>query len=77
MKLAADVGDKAATVIFSHPRGVEDIHSKLYKKALDHLTTENYTTYYVPQVCGYFAGGILPDECLVYSAMKNQFKECR
>jgi rubrerythrin len=77
LKVAAEVGDKTATVIFSHSRDVEDIHSKLYKKALDHLLTETQTTYYVCQVCGYVADGILPDECPVCSAMKNQFKEFR
>jgi len=37
--------------------------------------TETQTTYYVCQVCGYVADGMLPDECPVCSAPQNQFKE--
>jgi rubrerythrin len=75
LKVAADVGDKAASIIFSHSRDVEDIHAKLYKKALDHLMTETQTTYYVCQVCGYVSDGVLPDVCPVCSAPQNQFRE--
>lgn len=75
LKVAADVGDNGASMIFSHSRDVEDIHAKLYKKALDHLMTETQTTYYVCQVCGYVADGMLPDECPVCSAPQNQFRE--
>ncbi|MBP8745449.1 MAG: rubrerythrin family protein, partial [Syntrophorhabdus sp.] len=75
LKVAADVGDNGASMIFSQSRDVEDIHAKLYKKALDHLMTETQTTYYVCQVCGYVADGMLPDECPVCSAPQNQFKE--
>jgi len=75
LKVAADVADKAASIIFSHSRDVEDIHAKLYKKALDHLMTETQTTYYVCQVCGYVSDGVLPDACPVCSAPQNQFRE--
>ena len=75
LKVASDVGDKAASIIFSHSRDVEDIHAKLYKKALDHLMTETQTTYYVCQVCGYVSDGVLPDACPVCSAPQNQFRE--
>lgn len=75
LKVAADVGDKTASMIFSHSRDVEDIHAKLYKKALDHLMTETQTTYYVCQVCGYVADGNVPDACPVCSAAKTQFIE--
>ncbi|HNY69282.1 MAG TPA: rubrerythrin family protein [Syntrophorhabdus sp.] len=75
LKVASDVGDNGASMIFSQSRDVEDIHAKLYKKALDHLMTETQTTYYVCQVCGYVADGMLPDECPVCSAPQNQFKE--
>jgi len=75
LKVAADVADKAASIIFSHSRDVEDIHSKLYKKALDHLMTETQTTYYVCQVCGYVSDGVLPDACPVCSAPQHQFRE--
>lgn len=75
LKVAADLGDKAASLIFSHSRDVEDIHAKLYKKALEHVMKETKTKYYVCQVCGYVADGSLPDACPVCSAPQSQFKE--
>jgi rubrerythrin len=66
-------GNKAAALHFSQSRDVEEIHAKLYKEAMTHFMEERETTYYVCKVCGYVADGILPDECPVCSAKKEQF----
>ena len=61
--LAEKAGDKAASLYFSQSRDVEDTHAKLYKEAMAHLLQERETTYYVCEVCGYVADGVLPEEC--------------
>jgi len=77
IEVAEEIGDIAASTIFSNSRDVEDGHAKLYKKAINHLIGERETTYYVCQVCGYVSDGILPSECPVCSAPKDQFMECK
>jgi rubrerythrin len=73
IKQAEADGNKAASLHFSQSRDVEEIHAKLYKEAMTHFMEERETTYYVCKVCGYVADGILPDECPVCSAKKEQF----
>jgi len=73
IKLAAEDGNAGAGTIFSQSRDVEESHAKLYKEALDHLMKERETTYYVCQICGYVSDGILPDQCPVCQAPKDQF----
>ncbi len=73
IKQAEADGNKAAALHFSQSRDVEEIHAKLYKEAMTHFMEERETTYYVCKVCGYVADGILPDECPVCSAKKEQF----
>ncbi len=73
IKLAEKVGDKAASLFFSQSRDVEDTHAKLYKEAMAHLLQERETTYYVCAVCGYVADGVLPEECPICGAQKEQF----
>ena len=73
IKLATEEDDEAASVIFSQSRDVEDGHSKLYKEAMSHLMEDKDTTYYVCGVCGYVSDGILPDECPVCGAGKEEF----
>jgi rubrerythrin len=75
IKLANDAGDEAAARIFSESRDVEDFHARLYKEAMGHLMEERETTYYVCKVCGYPSDGVLPDECPVCGAKKEQFFE--
>jgi len=62
-----------AVLHFSQSRDVEEIHAKLYKEAMNHFMEERETTYHVCKVCGYVADGVLPDECPVCSAKKEQF----
>lgn len=75
IKLANDEGDTTAATIFSQANDVEDVHAKLYKEAMAHLMEERETTYHVCKVCGYVSDGVLPDECPVCGAKKDQFEE--
>jgi rubrerythrin len=73
IKQAETEGNKAAVLHFSQSRDVEEIHAKLYKEAMSHFMEERETVYYVCKICGYVADGMLPDECPVCSATKEQF----
>lgn len=75
MRLAEQLKDETAATIFSQSRDVEDVHAKLYDKAIYHLIGERETTYYVCTVCGYVSDGLLPERCPVCSAAKDQFVE--
>ena len=75
VKSAEAAGDKTAVLHFSQSRDVEETHANLYKKAMAHFMEERETTYYVCKVCGYVADGVLPDECPVCAAKKEQFVE--
>jgi len=73
VKLAEEAGDKAALLHFSQSRDVEETHAKLYKQAMADFMEERETSYFVCKVCGYVADGVLPDECPVCGAKKEQF----
>ena len=73
IKLATEKEDDTASTIFSQSRDVEDGHSKLYKEAMNHLMEERETTYYICGTCGYISDGVLPDECPVCGADKQEF----
>jgi rubrerythrin len=71
--MAEQAGDKASLLHFSQSRDVEETHAKLYKQAMNHFMEERETVYHVCKVCGYVADGVLPDECPVCAAKKDQF----
>jgi rubrerythrin len=71
--LAEEEGNKEASLLFSQSKDVEETHAKLYKEAMSHFMEEREATYYVCKVCGYVADGVLPDECPVCGAKKEQF----
>jgi rubrerythrin len=73
VKQAEAEGNMAAVLHFSQSKDVEEVHAKLYKEAMSHVMEERETTYYVCTVCGYVSDGILPEECPVCGAMKEQF----
>ena len=75
IKMANEEDNQAAAVFFSQSRDVEDVHSKLYKEAMGHMMEERETTYYVCKVCGFVSDNVLPDECPVCGAKKEQFIE--
>ena len=74
VKMAEASGDKAALLHFSQSRDVEETHANLYKQAMNHFMEERETVYYVCKVCGYVSDGILPEECPVCAAKKDQFE---
>ncbi len=74
VKMAEAAGDKASLLHFSQSRDVEETHANLYKQAMNHFMEERETVYYVCKVCGYVADGVLPDECPVCAAKKEQFE---
>jgi rubrerythrin len=73
IRRAEEAGDKASSLYFSQSRDVEEIHSRLYKEAMEHVMEERETTYYVCSVCGYVSDGLLPDECPICGAKKERF----
>ena len=73
VRMAEQAGDKAALFHFSQSRDVEETHAHLYKKAMNHFMEERETVYYVCKVCGYVSDGVLPEECPVCAAKKDQF----
>jgi len=75
IKVATEEENESAVLVFSQSRDVEDVHAGLYKEAMTHLMEERETTYYVCKVCGYISDGMLPDECPVCAAKKEQFFE--
>jgi rubrerythrin len=75
IKLATAEGNNVAAIFFSQSRDVEDVHARLYKEAMAHLMEERETTYHVCKVCGFVSDGVLPDECPVCGAKKEQFVE--
>jgi rubrerythrin len=72
---AEEDGERAAATVFSQARDAEDVHAKLYKKALDHSIAERTTEYYVCEVCGYIAERQPPETCPVCNASKSKFKK--
>lgn len=70
---ALDLGENEAAEHFTQSRDVEEGHAKLYKSALNDLMEDRTTTYYVCSVCGYISDGVLPEECPVCGAKKDQF----
>ena len=73
LKMANDLGDKAAALHFSQSRDVEEEHAKLYKNALNDMMSERETAYHVCTVCGYISDGVLPEECPVCGVKKEKF----
>lgn len=73
IKEAEAEGNKAAALHFSQSRDVEEIHAKLYKRALANLLEERVSVYYICRVCGYVEDGSLPDTCPICQAPSSQF----
>jgi rubrerythrin len=68
-------GNRAAGILFSQSRDVEETHAKLYKEAMNHLMAERETQYYVCLICGYVADGVRPEICPVCGAKEDQFRQ--
>jgi rubrerythrin len=66
--------NKAALRSFEYANEVEQIHAKLYQKALDTLESpDDVECYYVCSVCGYTCEDEAPDECPVCKAKAKAF----
>lgn len=73
---AEAAGDENAARMFTWARDVEDVHAKLYEKALEHLVAEEENPkYFVCDVCGYVADGQIPDKCPVCGSPASVFFE--
>ncbi len=70
---AEEEGEKAAGLVFSQAKDVEEVHAELYRKALEHLTEEENTEYYVCEVCGYVHERVAPDKCPICGAPRDRF----
>ncbi|MGD9033066.1 MAG: rubrerythrin family protein [Desulfobacteraceae bacterium] len=70
---ALALGENQAAEHFTQSRDVEEGHANLYKSALNDLMEDRTTTYYICSVCGYISDGVLPEECPVCGAPKDQF----
>ena len=75
IKRATEDGNGPAALVFSQARDVEETHAKLYKEAMTHLMEERQTTYFVGGICGYVSDGMLPDQCPICAAKKEQFEQ--
>jgi rubrerythrin len=72
---AESEGDENSARMFTWARDVEEVHAKLYEKALEHLLAEEEPTYYICDVCGYVADGGIPDKCPVCGSDAKVFFE--
>ena len=72
---AEEEGARAAALSFGYARDVEEGHSHLYKKAMEHLLQDQSSDYYVCGVCGYTSDGVLPEECPVCGATSESFRK--
>lgn len=67
--------NKGALRSFTYANDVEQVHAKLYQKALESLGKEEEVEYYVCQVCGMTVENEAPDTCPVCGAKKMAFKK--
>lgn len=72
---ANEEGNMAVARLFGFVRDVEREHAKLYKKALDHMMSDEQTEYYVCTVCGHIEDGTAPDECPICGAPREKFRK--
>jgi rubrerythrin len=69
-------GNKAAQLSFDYANRVEQIHAKLYQKAIDTLKTKKdlpKADLYVCPVCGNTFEGSAPDNCPICATKKEKF----
>jgi rubrerythrin len=68
--------NKPALVSFDYANKVEQVHAKLYQKAIDALKNKkelNVVDYYVCPVCGNTFEGSPPDICSICATPKEKF----
>jgi rubrerythrin len=72
-KTALAEGKEREAMIFSQAQDVEEMHSRLYKNAMNHMLDSREVTYFVCNICGYIAEDHLPEKCPVCNARKENF----
>ncbi len=70
---AEEEGERAAALVFSQARDVEEGHAMLYKRAMGAMLRDESHDYHVCRVCGYIAEREAPDRCPVCNAKREQF----
>jgi rubrerythrin len=73
-KEAEEEGEKAAALAFSQARDAEDVHMKLYDRAIYHVINQEVKAYHICGMCGYITDKKIPDKCPVCGAPKEAFK---
>lgn len=73
IKDAEAEGDKVAQKYFDWANQVEEVHAKLYKKAIDAGAKPAAVDYYICPVCGYTHEGPHSDKCPVCGAAGSSF----
>jgi len=76
IETAKQEGNKQAAWSFDVANKVEQIHAKLYSKAIDALKNKKpmeQVDYYVCSVCGNTVEGAPPDKCPICGAPKEKF----
>jgi rubrerythrin len=76
INVAKQEGNKQAAWSFDVANKVEQIHAKLYNKAIDALKNRKVlekVDYYVCGVCGNTVGGAPPDKCPICGTPKEKF----
>ncbi len=71
---AEQEGDRAAVLIFSQARDVEEDHAALYKRAMTAMLRDETHDYHVCGICGYIAEREAPDRCPICNARREQFR---
>ena len=67
-------GDKAAVLIFTYAMKAEQVHAKLYAKALESIDDAEEITYYLCPVCGNIETTV-PEKCPICGAPGKMFIE--
>jgi len=75
IKVAEAEGERRALITFSHARDAEEVHLKLYERALINTMNEKDTEYYVCSVCGYVVEKSLPDKCPICGVKQDKFRQ--
>lgn len=76
IEAAKQEGNKQATWTFDVANKVEQVHGKLYRKAIDALQNKKElekVDYYVCSVCGHTVEGAPPDKCPICASPKSVF----
>jgi len=72
---AREEGETAAERSFSYANEVEQVHARLYQKAMDNMDNPEPVDYYVCSVCGYTCEKEAPETCPVCGSGKKAFFE--